>query len=191
MRIVNTHQFMPDSIDGDQPELLHGVPLGATFPWAGAQIGSLSIHNVTANQVEIYQKVQDNNSNYDWLLVDGWISKKLVDADFTDVTTTGTYTFTEEIPLGAIVDYATVSNVVAFSGDTSAVVTIGDGTDVDRYNTGTPSVFATITYLSIGVPSGTTYHSAAKAPVVTVTTATDYTLVPASASMQVSIHYKR
>jgi len=191
MKIYNLAAPNPSEEGGDQPELLHGVPSGAVFPWAGAQIGSISVAKLTANHVEVYQKVQDNNSNYDWILTDGWISKKLLDADFTDSTTTGTYTFTEEIPLGALVDYATISNVVAFSGDTSATVTIGDGSDVDRYNTGTPSVFAAITYLSIGAPSGTVYHSAAIAPVVTVTTTSDYTAVPATASLQVAIHYRR
>jgi hypothetical protein len=46
----------------------------------------------------------------------------------------------EALPIGATVISSLVTAVVAFVGDTSAALTIGDGTDVDRYNTGTPPV---------------------------------------------------
>ena len=73
-----------------------------------------------------------------------------------------------------------MTKVTGFAGDTSAVMTIGDGTDVDRYNTSTVNVFATATGgIASGVPSGALYHAAAKTPVITITSATDWGAVNA------------
>lgn len=110
--------------------------------------------------------------------------------DFVDVTTTGTYTFTETIPIGAVV-YACVLQpaLVGFAGDTSAVITVGDGTDGDRYMTGTPDVFSDVAGgIALGAVSGTAYHAAAKSPVVTITTAADFTSVTAG-SIEFALYY--
>lgn len=96
-------------------------------------------------------------------------------ADFTDGgSTAGTYTFSQAIPKGARVIGCNVEVVAAFAGDTSAVLTIGDGSDVDRYNTGTPSVFAAAASVNMGVPSGAVHHGAAATPVLTVTSGSDF-----------------
>lgn len=96
-------------------------------------------------------------------------------ADFTDGgAAAGTASLNVSIPVGAVFAQALIDDITGFAGDTSAVATIGDGTDVDRYNTGTPSVFADAAGVAAGAPSGTAYHSAAKTPVVTVTSATDF-----------------
>lgn len=98
-------------------------------------------------------------------------------ADFTDGgSTAGTYAFPsgKAIPKGAFVLAAAVEVVAAFAGDTSAVLTIGDGTDPDRYNTGTPSVFAAAATVDIGVPSGNQHHGAAATPTLTVTSNSDF-----------------
>lgn len=100
----------------------------------------------------------------------------------------GTYTYTSSIPKGAVVTRTMITAVTGFAGDTSATVTIGDGTDVDRYNTGTPNVFATATDIDAGAVSGTAYHSAAKAPVVTITSGADWGSVTAG-SITVTIFY--
>lgn len=102
----------------------------------------------------------------------------------------GTFTLTEgSIPAGATVLFSAVTNIVGFTGDTSAVITIGDGTDPDRYNTGTPSVFTTAANgIAVGVPSGVQYHAAAKNVVLTVTSATDFGAVEAG-SVTVSLYY--
>lgn len=99
-------------------------------------------------------------------------------ADFTDGGgASGTYQLPDAIPVGAQVDLnAQVQVITAFLGDTTAVLTIGDGSDVDRYNTGTPSVFST-GYPAMGAPSGTKEHSAAIKPTLTVTSGSDFTLV--------------
>lgn len=95
--------------------------------------------------------------------------------------TSGTYDITAStIPVGATFLYAAITAVTGFAGDTSAVVTIGDGTDADRYNTGTPNVFTTVANgVALGDPSGVRYHAAAKTITVTVTTAADFTSVSA------------
>ena len=102
----------------------------------------------------------------------------------------GTFTLTEgSIPVGATVLYSAVTDVVGFTGNVSAVMTIGDGTDVDRYNTSTINVFATADNgISAGAPSGVTYHAAAKDVVLTVTASSDWGSV-AAGSVTVSLYY--
>lgn len=120
----------------------------------------------------------------------GRLSQRLVKADFADVAATGTAVLSGTIPAGAYVVRTVLTDVVAFSGDVSAVVTIGDGVDVDRYNTGTPSVFTSAAALDVGVPSGTAVHAVAEDGVtVIVTTAADFTAVSALAAMTVNIYY--
>ena len=101
--------------------------------------------------------------------------------DFTDGgATVGTIQLTNTIPIGAWHVCTLAPNVTGFAGDTSAVVTIGDGSDVDRYNTGTPDVFSTAANgIALGAPSGVQYHAVAATVTVTVTTAADFTSVSA------------
>jgi len=110
--------------------------------------------------------------------------------DFTDnEDTTGTFEFSTDIPIGATFIGAAITAVVGFAGDTTAVITIGDGTDVDRYNAGTPNVFATAANgVAAGVPSGVLYHAAAKTPTLIVTVATDFTAVSAG-SVTIELFY--
>ena len=110
---------------------------------------------------------------------------------FTDNTdATGTYAFTVgTIPVGATVLYSAITAITGFSGDTSAAITIGDGTDVDRYNTGTPSVFTTAAAgIAVGAPSGVVYHAAAKTPTLIVTGNADFTSISAG-SVTVELYY--
>ena len=180
---------------GNQSEILYSLgvrPDGDAFPWAGAAIGTVNIAKLSTDHVEISVKLQDDNSDYDWHVTDGIIGQYVTVADFTDgAGATGTFTTTSQIPLGATVDYATVKNVVAWDDDTTATITIGDGSTVDRYNTGTPSVAATITYLSVGAVSGTAYHAAAKAVVLTVTGGSDFTafVTAATPALAFVVHY--
>lgn len=94
-------------------------------------------------------------------------------------STSWTLALSTSIPEGAVFVQSFIDNVTGFAWDTSAVITIWDWTDVDRYNTGTPNVFATAIHVSAWSPSGTTYHSAAKTPTVTITSASDFTSVSA------------
>ena len=84
-------------------------------------------------------------------------------ADFTDGgSTTGTLALTASIPAGALYVSSLITAIIGFAGDTTATIQIGDGSDVDRYTTGTPTVFTTAAAgVDLGVPSGTKWHTAA------------------------------
>lgn len=109
--------------------------------------------------------------------------------EFTDGgAAIGTLDLDESIPVGAVVQQTLIDDVTGFAGDTSATIQVGDGTDVDRYSTGTPSVFTTAAAIDAGVPSGTKFHSAAKTPKLTITTNADWTSVSAGA-LTITIFY--
>jgi hypothetical protein len=115
-------------------------------------------------------------------LVLDWIEERVVLAQFTDGgATAGTYQMKEALPIGAHVLATTVTGVIGFAGDTTAALTVGDGTDVDRYNTGTPSVVAASNMITMGVPSGVREHAAAIRPTLTVTGGADFTSITAGA----------
>lgn len=120
------------------------------------------------------------------------VEETVTRAQFTgtvNATTTNFTSTTGAVPVGATVLYASIKNVVGFTGDSSAVLTIGDGTDVDRYNTGTPNVFANaVNGLAAGAPSGVVYHTAAKNVVLTLTSAANITAVNAG-SITYSLYY--
>src|SRR3990167_7071574 len=112
-------------------------------------------------------------------------------AQFTDGgATAGTFTLNHTIPAGARFAFALITSITGFIGDTSAVITIGDGTDVDRYNTGTPSVFTTAAAgVDMGAPSATAWHTAAIAPVITITSGADFTNVSAGSVLITLFYY--
>lgn len=104
----------------------------------------------------------------------------------------GTKILDLNIPAGAVVVRTIVKDIVGFAGDTSAVIQVGDGTDVDRYNTGTPNVFATASAgVDMGAPSGTAFHATAKDVVVTITSDSDITAVitDGSGSIEITVLY--
>jgi len=103
----------------------------------------------------------------------------VVVADFSDGgAALGTLDLACSVPAGALFVSSMITNVVGFAGDTSATIEFGDGTDANRYSTGTPDVFATLAAgVDMGVPSGTKFHSAAKTPKLTITGATDFTAI--------------
>jgi len=100
-------------------------------------------------------------------------------SDMVDVAATGTYTCNFTLPVGFFIESCVLTNVAKFDGDVSATVTIGDGTDVDRLNAGTPSVFTAVGGLYTGVPSGVRVVATAFRPVIIVTTNADFTSVTA------------
>jgi hypothetical protein len=113
-------------------------------------------------------------------------------ASFTDGgSTSGTKSFAGTIPAGAVVLHAFLSTVTGFAGNTSAAFILGDGTDTDRYNTGTPNIFATAASgLDVGVPSGVRFHDVVKTPIITVTGATDFTpILSGGGSVTIKIFY--
>lgn len=112
------------------------------------------------------------------------IQETLTAATLTDGgAAVGTKNLTAAIPAGARFLYATIHAITGFAEDTSATITLGDGSTADRYNTGTPSIFTTAAAgVDLGAPSGTAWHTAAVANIVaTVTSAADITPVIAGA----------
>ena len=109
------------------------------------------------------------------------ISETVAYTDFTNGTATGTYTMSGTIPAGAVYYWSAVTSVGGFAGDSSASMTIGDGTDADRYcGTAGIDVFSTVANgVDAGTPSGVRYHAAAKSPVLTITPGSDFGSVTA------------
>lgn len=103
--------------------------------------------------------------------------------------TTGTHDLSN-IPIGAtVLRCVLAAPLVGFAGDTSATITVGDGSDADRYMTGTPNVFGDIAGgLDLGVVSGVAYHAAAKTPKITITAGSDWGAVDAGA-LTIEIYY--
>lgn len=104
----------------------------------------------------------------------------------------GTYQMRGAVPKGAVLLGSKVLVPGAFAGDTSAVLIIGDGSDTDRYMTGTPSVFgAAADGIQTGVPSGNKLLTAANRPTLTVTSGSDFTdvVTDGNGELDVSIYY--
>jgi hypothetical protein len=168
------------AIDGDAGDFVQ-APKGSSYQ-------RVDLTNNLA-QLPAYKTKADATDN-DWAGL-GVISETIARADFTDGgAAVGTYVMKTVIPAGAFVIQTLLQDVTGFTGDTSATVTIGDGTDVDRYNTGTPSLFTTAVVIEAGVPSGVKSHLVEKSVTVTVTSAADFTAVVAG-SVTVKIYFFR
>lgn len=99
----------------------------------------------------------------------------IVYTQFTDGgSAAGTYQVQFELPVGFFIERTQLVNLVGFTGDTTAAITVGDGSDVDRYNTGTPSVLTTTARLDLGIASGTRFIATANRPTITVTGGADW-----------------
>ncbi len=112
---------------------------------------------------------------------------------FTDGgSTAGTYQMLGALPAGAVMVGGRVLVPAGFAGDTSATIQIGDGSTVNRFSTGTPSVFTTAPAgIEIGVPSGNKLLTAPNRPTITVTTGADFTACKSNAQgvVTVSLYY--
>lgn len=188
--ITNLPQPFEAGLEGAAPQLWFGLdaPDGDRGPWATAPVGSQYCKK-TATQTTWYVKEKNNGADNDWSIRWGEIRQTVTRAQMTDGgSTAGTIALTETLPVGAWVLRTLLRNVTGFTGDTSAVITVGDGTDVDRYNTGTPSVFTTANAIDLGAPSGTQIHTAAATVTATITSAADFTNV-AAGQFTISIYY--
>lgn len=177
----STFWNVEDGVIGPLPDEFCGVdvPDGTAYPWLSCPVGERYLYLDTTNKVmRQYWKRKNDGRNDDWVAGLCVLTKRVLVSDFTDGgSTSGTLVLGEQIPLGAWVQQAILQNVTGFAGDTTATLQIGDGTTVARYNTGTPSIFATANAVDMGVPSGTKIHVAAATITLTVTSSTDFTLV--------------
>lgn len=180
MRITNDPTFNPHPIFGSQPHIFHGSTRpDATGVFDEKGVGTLYVAHLTDNQSELFVKAKNDGRADDWFLQRGVISQRLTLTDFTDGgAAAGTAELNGTIPAGAVYLRSFLYNVEDAATVTTLTVQIGDGddgTDDDRYNTGTPSVAAEATTVDAGAPSGAVYHATAVTPVVTVTEDDDFT----------------
>jgi len=123
----------------------------------------------------------------------GVLTETVTVAQFTDgLAAAGTYQMVGALPAGALVLGTKVIVDAGFAGNTSAAMTIGDGSTADRYNTSTINVFTTAAGgVQSGVPSGSKLLTAANRPTLTVTTQADFTaaVTDGSGIVTVSIYY--
>lgn len=174
--------FRSHSTFGDVPGEWVGTdaPDGDRAPWSIAPVGSAYLRVVGSNQLEKYYKAKNDGRNDDWVLEWGRIAQHIDYSEFTDgASTTGTLSLDASIPIGAYVLRSYLVNNTAATGVSALTIQIGDGTDVDRYSTGTPSVASAASIISLGAVSGTAVHTAAKTPIVTLTEDDDFTDITA------------
>ncbi len=159
------------------------LPDGDRWPWVEAGVGSVYVYKPNETQgPRRFVKRQNNSRDDDWSAMAGQhcLQQYVTFSQFTDGGgTSGTLALTETIPAGAFVTQTLLQNVTGFTGDTTATIIVGDGTDTDRYNTGTPSVFTTAVAIDPGVPSGVKIHVLAKTVTITITSGSDWGLVTA------------
>lgn len=192
MHLEPEPRFWESGINGPAPVLWYGVGAvdGDAHPFVAAPRGS--IYCITGAQPRYFVKSENAGHDSDWSALGGMgtIVQRVTYSQFTDGgSTAGTLTLDGTIPAGAYVLRCVVADVTGFTGDTSAALIIGDGSDTDRYCTAsTVNVFATAVALDGGAPSGTAVHVLAKTPVLTITSGSDWGLVTAGA-LTVKIFY--
>lgn len=189
MRLTND-AFVNEDVFGAQPHIFYGTTAitGSAQPFLGKPLGSKYIRN-GAGFVHEYMKLQNNGANADWVLLQGVVIDTIALADVTDGgAAIATFTMTGDIPIGAEASRTDLRSITGWAGDTSATIQVGDGTDVDRYTTGTPSIFTTAEMVDAGAISGTNIHVAAVSPVVTITSGSEWGSVTAG-SVTVAIWF--
>lgn len=180
--VTNVPTSGHDPILGAPPELLFGnnAPDSDAHPWKQQPLGSVYYRRSAAGIVGQYTKVEDERADVDWAGGVQVIQQTVAIADFTDGGGASGYVdLTVQIPVGAWVLRAVLLDVTGFTGNTTAVATLGDGTDVDRYNASTLNVVANAQAIDGGAPSGTQVHATAATVRVTITGASDFGLITA------------
>jgi hypothetical protein len=179
--------FANNGVAGASPAEWYGTEAvdGDRAPWVLVPVGSVYVRKTsnTANTQSFVKHAAEGRDD-DWGIEGSvhTVQKYFTYASLTANGASGTLVLAETIPVGAKVIDSVLLNVTGFTGDTSAVIIVGDGTDTDRYNTGTPSVFTTATAIDLGAASGTAIHTTAKSVTVTITSATAYSAVTAGAA---------
>lgn len=189
--IGNNSKNQHDGVDGVGPAAyFKGSTLnGAIGDDSLASLGSLRWYlNQVWRRVKVAHTTLGARTD-DWAEGLGVVAQTLLYSEFTDGgSAAGTKTLSVQIPQGAWVLRTVLENVTGFTGNTSAVITVGDGSDVDRYNTGTPSVFTTANAIDLGAPSGTQIHTAAATVTVTITGGSYFTAITAG-QLTIRIYY--
>lgn len=180
MRVTNHAAYYESAITGAAPAIKEGTDAPDTGTFFTAEpIGTVYLRKVTGG-AERYTKVKDDGTANDWIGI-GWIADTFTYDEMTDGgSTAGTFVMTGDIPAGSLFLRSYVVDVTGFAGDSSATIQVGDGSDVDRYSVGTPSVFANVGIVVTNPASGVEEHtSAVTSPTVTITSGTDFGAVSA------------
>jgi hypothetical protein len=165
---------------GQIPSAWIGVDLpdGDYGDWFISPVGTEYMYKPNETGVpKVFVKRAAEGRDDDWAILGGShvIQQRVEYTDFTDGGgATGTLVLSEQIPIGAIVYRATLVDLDDFVGSAAVTLTVGDGTDVDRYNTGTPSLAASLAQLDLGAPSGVIIHAVAATITITVTDDSDF-----------------
>ena len=199
MFIPNEPFFQESGVHGPMPVVWYGVgaPDGDAYPWMQAPIGSQYIQKVITSGAEYtrqWSKVVATSHDTDWLPGAGSgygciIQRVTIVDDFTDGEgATGTLVLDQTLPAGATVVNVKLVNVTGTVGESTAVMTVGDGSTADRYNTGTPSIAANAAFIDMGAVTGTAYNLTAISITLTITEDDDFTDITAGA-FTIYIHY--
>ena len=180
----NEPQFVQSGISGKFPAHWFGVNAidGTAGRWLAAGTGSTytRVDATTKAALGTFTKRKEDGATDDWVEGLAVITQTVSYTDFTDSGgVAGTLNLTKTIPAGAFVVRCVAVNVTGFTGDTTAVLQVGDGTDIDRYMSSAPSVFTTAVGIDLGSVSGTAIHVLEKTVRLTLTSASDFTLVTA------------
>jgi hypothetical protein len=195
IKIPNYPDLWESAIDGQAPAIWFGntVPDGDAKPFTLVPVGSTYIQNETTPTVWV--KTTDAARDSDWSTTMGVLAQRVLISDFTDGgAAVGTLVLDGEIPVGAFVERVIVTDVTGFAGDTTAVLSVGDGTDDDRYTASADiDVFTTVAALDGGAPQGTQVHVAAKSVTLTLTSSANFTamITNGSGAMTFKIFYVR
>lgn len=170
------------------PMLTLTAPDFTASQYTGAPVGTELVYRNVAGDGSYglmvhYRKVSSTGTTSDWK-GEGVIYETFAVADMTDGgSTSGTFTFTLDIPAQSTVTRTVYRNVTGFAGDTSAATEMGDGSDADRYNASSdPSLFASAAAVDGGVPQGVAWNATAVSPTITMTSASDFSSVVSNGS---------
>lgn len=122
------------------------------------------------------------------------LTESVTKAACTDVTTTGTKDFANTIPAGMdIQGWRATVGATPFSGDTSAVLSVGVSGDLDRFSADVAqSVFTAAAVVGSKSLAADALDGVSAAVTIraTITTAADFTNVTTGASLSLGVYYK-
>lgn len=177
MRITNDPTFNPHPVAGEQPHLFHGdARPDATSLFTDKGQGTVYICHPNAYQTEFWRKVKNDGTANDYICKEGYIAQDVSFDDFTDGgSTTGTLVLSGTLPAGSYVTGTYLLDVTGWATVSTLTIQVGDGSDADRYSTGTPSIATAATYLSLGAVSGTNPNATAVSTItITLTEDSDF-----------------
>ena len=124
------------------------------------------------------------------------VKQRVLFSDFTDgAGTSGTYALPATIPAGSWVIGCKVDVLTGFTGDNTAVMDVGDGSDADKFSYTTVNVYTATTGLmetadhgAAGTESGFAMVTSDATPTLTITGGADFTSI-AAGELEIAIYY--